>query len=181
MPAQQVPCLLPSSRCCLPLYPLPGCIRATTHAWGSVWGRRTILPAPQALPQPCWYSYIGWVTRLLAHAFESWDLDSMVLAFLVVRQAALEGPAVFPSYATWFQVSCLHFCLVPGLQHGPHLQLWLTLPRPRGLPPPYECSLVGWQKPAQLLLCTLGCSVVGSRPWAWGGGCSSLCSTSHQV
>ncbi|XP_070626573.1 Fanconi anemia group A protein isoform X2 [Bos indicus] len=47
----------------------------------------------------------GWVTRLLARAFESWDLDSMVLAFLVVRQAALEGPAVFPSYATWFQAT----------------------------------------------------------------------------
>nr|XP_020740950.1 Fanconi anemia group A protein [Odocoileus virginianus texanus] len=47
----------------------------------------------------------AWVTRLLARAFESWDLDSMVLAFLVVRQAALEGPAVFPSYATWFQAT----------------------------------------------------------------------------
>uniref|UniRef100_A0A8C6D8Y4 FA complementation group A n=1 Tax=Moschus moschiferus TaxID=68415 RepID=A0A8C6D8Y4_MOSMO len=47
----------------------------------------------------------GCVTRLLARAFESWDLDSMVLAFLVVRQAALEGPAVFPSYATWFQAT----------------------------------------------------------------------------
>ncbi|XP_006043180.1 Fanconi anemia group A protein isoform X1 [Bubalus bubalis] len=47
----------------------------------------------------------GWVTRLLARAFESWDLDSMVLAFLVVRQAALEGPAVFPSYAAWFQAT----------------------------------------------------------------------------
>ncbi|KAG5200384.1 hypothetical protein JEQ12_004918 [Ovis aries] len=47
----------------------------------------------------------GWVTRLLTRAFESWDLDSMVLAFLVVRQAALEGPAVFPSYATWFQAT----------------------------------------------------------------------------
>ncbi|XP_040109571.1 Fanconi anemia group A protein isoform X2 [Oryx dammah] len=47
----------------------------------------------------------GWVTRLLARAFASWDLDSMVLAFLVVRQAALEGPAVFPSYATWFQAT----------------------------------------------------------------------------
>uniref|UniRef100_A0A4W2E7D8 FA complementation group A n=1 Tax=Bos indicus x Bos taurus TaxID=30522 RepID=A0A4W2E7D8_BOBOX len=56
----------------------------------------------------------GWVTRLLARAFESWDLDSMVLAFLVVRQAALEGPAVFPSYATWFQVHILHPPLVPG-------------------------------------------------------------------
>uniref|UniRef100_A0A8C0TK69 FA complementation group A n=1 Tax=Canis lupus familiaris TaxID=9615 RepID=A0A8C0TK69_CANLF len=46
-----------------------------------------------------------WVTRLLARAFESCDLDSMVTAFLVVRQAALEGPSVFPSYADWFQAS----------------------------------------------------------------------------
>ncbi|XP_036690666.1 Fanconi anemia group A protein isoform X4 [Balaenoptera musculus] len=47
----------------------------------------------------------GWVSRLLAHAFESCDLDSMVLAFLVARQAALEGPAAFPSYAAWFQAA----------------------------------------------------------------------------
>ncbi|XP_046539282.1 Fanconi anemia group A protein isoform X4 [Equus quagga] len=46
-----------------------------------------------------------WVARLLARAFESCDLDSMVTAFLVVRQAALEGPSVFPSYADWFQAS----------------------------------------------------------------------------
>ncbi|XP_036922347.1 Fanconi anemia group A protein [Sturnira hondurensis] len=46
-----------------------------------------------------------WVARLLARAFESFDLDSMVTVFLVVRQAALEGPAVFPPYADWFQAS----------------------------------------------------------------------------
>uniref|UniRef100_A0A452TVN7 FA complementation group A n=1 Tax=Ursus maritimus TaxID=29073 RepID=A0A452TVN7_URSMA len=46
-----------------------------------------------------------WVARLLARAFESCDLDSMVTAFLVVRQAALEGPSVFPSYSDWFQAS----------------------------------------------------------------------------
>ncbi|XP_055001179.1 Fanconi anemia group A protein isoform X1 [Sorex araneus] len=46
-----------------------------------------------------------WVARLLACAFESCDLDSMVTAFLVVRQAALEGPAVSVSYADWFQAS----------------------------------------------------------------------------
>ncbi|XP_058384481.1 Fanconi anemia group A protein isoform X4 [Diceros bicornis minor] len=46
-----------------------------------------------------------WVARLLARAFESCDLDSMVTAFLVVRQAALEGPSVFLSYADWFQAS----------------------------------------------------------------------------
>ena len=41
----------------------------------------------------------------MAHAFESYHLDSMVTAFLVVRQATLEGPFVFPSYADWFKVS----------------------------------------------------------------------------
>ncbi|XP_021561324.2 Fanconi anemia group A protein isoform X1 [Neomonachus schauinslandi] len=46
-----------------------------------------------------------WVARLLARAFESCNLDSMVTAFLVVRQAALEGPSVFPSYSDWFQAS----------------------------------------------------------------------------
>nr|XP_025716109.1 Fanconi anemia group A protein isoform X2 [Callorhinus ursinus] len=46
-----------------------------------------------------------WVARLLARAFQSCDLDSMVTAFLVVRQAALEGPSVFPPYSDWFQAS----------------------------------------------------------------------------
>lgn len=50
-------------------------------------------------------SLLDWVARLLARAFESCNLDSMVTAFLVVRQAALEGPSVFPSYSDWFQVS----------------------------------------------------------------------------
>lgn len=45
-----------------------------------------------------------WAARLLARAFESFDLDSMVTVFLVMRQAALEGPSVFPPYTDWFQV-----------------------------------------------------------------------------
>ncbi|XP_034796977.2 Fanconi anemia group A protein isoform X4 [Pan paniscus] len=44
-----------------------------------------------------------WVARLMAQAFESCQLDSMVTAFLVVRQAALEGPSAFLSYADWFK------------------------------------------------------------------------------
>ncbi|XP_069843921.1 Fanconi anemia group A protein isoform X1 [Dipodomys merriami] len=44
-----------------------------------------------------------WVARLMASAFESYHLDSLVTAFLVVRQAALEGPSVFPPYADWFK------------------------------------------------------------------------------
>ncbi|KAI5276850.1 Fanconi Anemia Group A Protein [Manis pentadactyla] len=46
-----------------------------------------------------------WVARLLARAFESYSLDSMATAFLVARQAALEGPPAFLSYADWFQAS----------------------------------------------------------------------------
>lgn len=42
---------------------------------------------------------------MMARAFESYHLDSMVTAFLIVRQATLEGPYVFPSYADWFKVS----------------------------------------------------------------------------
>uniref|UniRef100_A0A2K6FS26 FA complementation group A n=1 Tax=Propithecus coquereli TaxID=379532 RepID=A0A2K6FS26_PROCO len=55
----------------------------------------------------------GWVARLMAHAFESYHLDSLVTAFLIVRQAALEGPSVFPSYADWFKASF-------GSTHGHH-------------------------------------------------------------
>ncbi|KAM5207637.1 Fanconi anemia group A protein isoform 2-T2 [Hipposideros larvatus] len=54
-----------------------------------------------------------WAARLLARAFESFDLDSIVTVFLVVRQAALEGPSVFLSYADWFQASF-------GSARGPH-------------------------------------------------------------
>ncbi|XP_006923489.1 Fanconi anemia group A protein isoform X2 [Pteropus alecto] len=46
-----------------------------------------------------------WVARWLARAFENFDLDSMVTVFLLVRQAALEGPSLFLSYADWFQAS----------------------------------------------------------------------------
>ncbi|XP_064226018.1 Fanconi anemia group A protein isoform X1 [Aotus nancymaae] len=46
-----------------------------------------------------------WVARLMAQAFESCQLDNMVTAFLVVRQAALEGPSAFQSYADWFKAS----------------------------------------------------------------------------
>ncbi|XP_006860319.1 PREDICTED: Fanconi anemia group A protein [Chrysochloris asiatica] len=54
-----------------------------------------------------------WVARLVAHAFESFDLESLVPAFLIVRQAALEGPTVFPPYADWFKASF-------GSARGPH-------------------------------------------------------------
>ncbi|XP_053411746.1 Fanconi anemia group A protein isoform X2 [Nycticebus coucang] len=47
----------------------------------------------------------GWVSCLMTRAFESFHLDSLVTAFLVVRQAALEGPSAFLSYADWFKAS----------------------------------------------------------------------------
>lgn len=56
-----------------------------------------------AVMVPCFLP--DWVAHLLTSAFESCDLDSMVTAFLVIRQAALEGPAVSSSYSDWFQVS----------------------------------------------------------------------------
>ncbi|XP_076772130.1 Fanconi anemia group A protein isoform X2 [Arvicanthis niloticus] len=54
-----------------------------------------------------------WVASLMARAFESYHLDSMVTVFLIVRQATLEGPYVFPSYADWFKESF-------GSSHGYH-------------------------------------------------------------
>uniref|UniRef100_A0A8D2J4R4 FA complementation group A n=1 Tax=Varanus komodoensis TaxID=61221 RepID=A0A8D2J4R4_VARKO len=43
--------------------------------------------------------------RLLTKAFENYDLESMITAFLIVRQAALEGPAVFVPYSEWFKAA----------------------------------------------------------------------------
>ncbi|XP_036423875.1 Fanconi anemia group A protein homolog [Colossoma macropomum] len=45
------------------------------------------------------------LSRLLTSAFESYDVERMITAFLLARQGALEGPAVFPSYSDWFKVS----------------------------------------------------------------------------
>nr|XP_028595747.1 Fanconi anemia group A protein isoform X1 [Podarcis muralis] len=43
--------------------------------------------------------------RLLKKAFEDYDLENMITAFIIVRQAALEGPAIFMSYAEWFKAA----------------------------------------------------------------------------
>lgn len=98
-------------------------------------------------------SLLDWVARLLARAFENCDLDSMVTAFLVVRQAALEGPSVFPSYADWFQVSCPPAATGGSLTRRPRNRrtLWVrSVPLP-ALPPPEPraalsglCSLLSW-------------------------------------
>ncbi|RVE72327.1 hypothetical protein OJAV_G00060740 [Oryzias javanicus] len=43
--------------------------------------------------------------RLLNSAFQSYDLEKMITAFLLARQGVLEGPAFFPSYSDWFKMS----------------------------------------------------------------------------
>lgn len=45
------------------------------------------------------------LSRLLTSAFEGYDLENMITAFLLARQGALEGAAIFPSYSDWFKVS----------------------------------------------------------------------------
>ncbi|KAI4823406.1 hypothetical protein KUCAC02_011990, partial [Chaenocephalus aceratus] len=45
------------------------------------------------------------LSRLLSSAFEGYDLESMITAFLLARQGALEGVAIFPSYSNWFKMS----------------------------------------------------------------------------
>ncbi|NXA35078.1 FANCA protein, partial [Eudromia elegans] len=50
---------------------------------------------------------------LLIKAFENYDMESMITAFLIARQAALEGPAVFTPYSEWFKASF-------GNTGGPH-------------------------------------------------------------
>ncbi|XP_078400574.1 Fanconi anemia group A protein [Cetorhinus maximus] len=45
------------------------------------------------------------LARLLINSFENYELESIITAFLLARQAALEGPAVFISYSEWFKNS----------------------------------------------------------------------------
>ncbi|KAM9374066.1 Fanconi anemia group A protein [Phaethornis superciliosus] len=45
------------------------------------------------------------LSQLLMKAFENYDMENMVTAFLIARQAALEGPAVFMPYSEWFKAS----------------------------------------------------------------------------
>uniref|UniRef100_A0A8C5WU57 FA complementation group A n=1 Tax=Laticauda laticaudata TaxID=8630 RepID=A0A8C5WU57_LATLA len=47
----------------------------------------------------------GLLDGLLRKAFANYDLESLITAFLLVRQAALEGPALFPPYAEWFKLT----------------------------------------------------------------------------
>ncbi|KAM8750465.1 Fanconi anemia group A protein isoform 3-T3 [Acanthopagrus schlegelii] len=45
------------------------------------------------------------LSRLLTSAFEGYDLENMITAFLLARQGALEGASIFPSYSEWFKMS----------------------------------------------------------------------------
>ncbi|KFP88141.1 Fanconi anemia group A protein, partial [Apaloderma vittatum] len=45
------------------------------------------------------------LSHLLIKAFENFDMENMITAFLIARQAALEGPAVFMPYSEWFKAS----------------------------------------------------------------------------
>ncbi|XP_070828741.1 Fanconi anemia group A protein-like isoform X3 [Chaetodon trifascialis] len=45
------------------------------------------------------------LARLLSSAFEGYDLESVITAFLLARQGALEGAGIFPSYSDWFKMS----------------------------------------------------------------------------
>uniref|UniRef100_UPI0037E8740A Fanconi anemia group A protein-like n=1 Tax=Semicossyphus pulcher TaxID=241346 RepID=UPI0037E8740A len=45
------------------------------------------------------------LSRLLTAAFEGYDLENMITAFLLARQGALEGPGIFSSYSDWFKMS----------------------------------------------------------------------------
>ncbi|NXI34061.1 FANCA protein, partial [Galbula dea] len=45
------------------------------------------------------------LSQLLAKAFENYDMENLITAFLIARQAALEGPAVFMPYSEWFKAS----------------------------------------------------------------------------
>ncbi|NXN26969.1 FANCA protein, partial [Nycticryphes semicollaris] len=54
------------------------------------------------------------LSHLLVKAFENYDMENMITAFLIARQAALEGPAVFMPYSEWFKASFGN----AGGQHG---------------------------------------------------------------
>ncbi|NXS34353.1 FANCA protein, partial [Pomatostomus ruficeps] len=45
------------------------------------------------------------LSHLLLKAFGNYDMENMITAFLIARQAALEGPAVFTPYSEWFKAS----------------------------------------------------------------------------
>lgn len=125
------------------------------------------LPMPLSSNCDCGRSLLDWVARLLARAFESCDLDSMVTAFLVVRQAALEGPSVFPSYADWFQVSCPPAATGGSLTRRPRNRrtLWVgSVPLPALPPPEPQLLCLGFAPSSRgLLACPVRSPSTGVR------------------
>ncbi|XP_076878400.1 Fanconi anemia group A protein-like isoform X2 [Brachyhypopomus gauderio] len=45
------------------------------------------------------------LSRLMTSAFHTYDVERMITAFLLARQGALEGPAIFSSYSDWFKMA----------------------------------------------------------------------------
>ncbi|CAJ0955815.1 unnamed protein product [Ranitomeya imitator] len=70
------------------------------------------------------------LSRLLSQAFETYELEYLITAFLVARQAALEGPAAFMSYTEWFRVHILHPPFVAA-KLRPLLMEYITLAKTR--------------------------------------------------
>lgn len=50
------------------------------------------------------FIFLDLLSHLLIKAFGNYDVENMITAFLIARQAALEGPAVFMPYSKWFKV-----------------------------------------------------------------------------
>lgn len=54
--------------------------------------------------------FLDLLSHLLLKAFGNYDMENMITAFLLARQAALEGPAVFMPYSEWFKVRLSELC-----------------------------------------------------------------------
>ncbi|XP_074438752.1 Fanconi anemia group A protein isoform X2 [Larus michahellis] len=70
------------------------------------------------------------LSHLLIKAFENYDMENMITAFLIARQAALEGPAVFMPYSEWFKVHIMYPPFVPA-KHRSVLLEYITLAKTR--------------------------------------------------
>ncbi len=45
------------------------------------------------------------ISDMLKQGLDSFDVENIIMGFLLARQSCLEGPHVFPTYAEWFKVS----------------------------------------------------------------------------
>lgn len=88
------------------------CGRVPKQIIGCIYCKRIPVPRVHFKFQPqvfcvfrlLFVSILDLLSRLLTKAFENYDMENIITAFLIVRQAALEGPAVFMPYAEWFKV-----------------------------------------------------------------------------